>query len=259
MRSYHSTPYRRGDRAKFALTVSSHVSGILGYGKISLSIFAQILRFAIHFFDHHMLYERKEGRMEQTSIYGSHLPDLIQAQQELLSMLEEARGELAEKLSMDPVEHCLSRIKSEESMREKCRRKGLPETPESALSKVHDAIGVRIVCAFIDDIYALRDAIAEFSDCEIITEKDYIRHAKPNGYRSYHMILLLHGTYYAEVQLRTISMDTWAALEHHMKYKKAIGGNTELIVGELKRCADELASTDVSMQTIRNLILEQEE
>ena len=72
------------------------------------------------------------------------------------------------------------------------------------------------------------------------------------------MILRVHqetGEYlFAELQLRTISMDTWAALEHHMKYKKDIGGNSALIVSELKRCADELAATDASMQTIRDMI-----
>ena len=64
------------------------------------------------------------------------------------------------------------------------------------------------------------------------------------------------GDYHAELQLRTISMDTWAAREHHLKYKKDVGGRQALIVDELKRCADELASTDLSMQTIRDMILE---
>lgn len=68
------------------------------------------------------------------------------------------------------------------------------------------------------------------------------------------MIVRVDGRYPAEIQLRTISMDTWAALEHHLKYKKDIGGNLDLITGELKRCADELASTDASMQTIRDMI-----
>ena len=61
------------------------------------------------------------------------------------------------------------------------------------------------------------------------------------------------GTFYVELQLRTIAMDTWAALEHKMKYKKDIP-NQELLVAELKRVADELASCDLSMQTIRELI-----
>ena len=56
-----------------------------------------------------------------------------------------------------------------------------------------------------------------------------------------------------EIQLRTIAMDCWASLEHQLKYKKDIK-NTALIVEELKRCADEMASTDLSMQTIRDLI-----
>lgn len=34
-------------------------------------------------------------------------------------------------------------------------------------------------------------------------------------------------------------MDSWASLEHQMKYKHDIK-NPELIVKELKRCADEL-------------------
>ena len=42
-----------------------------------------------------------------------------------------------------------------------------------------------------------------------------------------------------------------------MKYKKNIK-NPEMISRELKRCADELASCDLSMQTIRNLIKEEE-
>ena len=61
------------------------------------------------------------------------------------------------------------------------------------------------------------------------------------------------GYFFAEIQLRTIAMDSWASLEHQMKYKHTIK-NPEMIVRELKRCADELAACDVSMQTIRNLI-----
>ena len=100
----------------------------------------------------------------------------------------------------------------------------------------------------------------------MVEEKDYIRNVKPNGYRSYHMILRTcdgrapagcgdTDGFYVEVQLRTISMDTWAALEHHLKYKKEAPVNERLIVDELKRCADELASTDLSMQALRDLIL----
>ena len=85
--------------------------------------------------------------------------------------------------------------------------------------------------------------------------------ADPDGedYRSLHVLLNVPfgvggiSDIDIEIQLRTIAMDCWASLEHQLKYKKNIK-NTALIVEELKRCADEMASTDLSMQTIRDLI-----
>lgn len=91
-------------------------------------------------------------------------------------------------------------------------------------------------------------------------EKDYVKNPKPNGYRSYHLILeepieiegIKHNVY-VEIQIRTIAMDFWSSLEHEIKYKKDIK-NTELIVSELKKCADVIATTDLNMQSIKNLI-----
>jgi len=153
-------------------------------------------------------------------------------------------------------------------MEEKCQRKNLPRVPESALKEIRDAIGIRIVCGFIEDIYQTIEVLRQLEGCEIVLEKDYIRAAKPNGYRSYHLILEVEtpyedchgqnpGRYFVEIQLRTIAMDSWASLEHQMKYKHEIK-DSKRIVRELKRCADELASCDVTMQTIRNLIRESE-
>lgn len=192
------------------------------------------------------------------SIYGNHINRMEEIVKNMQDRIAGLREKILNEQGMDPIEHYLARIKSDESMREKCRRNGLPETEESALKEIKDAIGIRIVCAFLDDVYIMRDYIIQMPDISVIQEKDYIRKAKPNGYRSYHMILQTSDGYYIEVQLRTISMDTWAALEHHMKYKKNLTCDTELIVAELKRCADELASTDVSMQAIKNLIMESE-
>ena len=204
------------------------------------------------------------------SIYGEARPELEKVREAVLKEIRKIREEMAAELDMDPIEHLESRIKAEDSMREKCRRRGLPETPESALIHIFDAVGLRIVCAFVDDVYTIRDRLAALPQIEAIEEKDYIKNVKPNGYRSYHMIIrydlgqkdpaaaksITGGKYYAEIQLRTISMDTWAALEHHLKYKKNIKGNVDLIEKELKRCADELASTDGSMQTLRDMIRE---
>lgn len=190
------------------------------------------------------------------SLYGTHLEEMDAVMRKLVDRINQGADQIKKKTGMEPVEHLKFRIKDEESMREKCRRNDLPETEESALEVIHDAIGIRVVCSFLDDVFSIRDYIVSQSDIEIIQEKDYIRNVKPSGYRSYHMIVKTDG-YYAEIQIRTISMDTWAALEHHIRYKKNIGGNTELIFRELRRCADEFASTDASMHTIRSLIQEE--
>ncbi len=91
---------------------------------------------------------------------------------------------------------------------------------------------------------------------EIVQEKDYYSYPKPNGYRSYHILLkTLPDETHAEMQLRTIATDFWAELEHQLKYKKEIP-NEKMLHGELKRCADEIASLDLPMQTIREIIQE---
>ena len=87
------------------------------------------------------------------------------------------------------------------------------------------------------------------SDIEIITEKDYISHPKPNGYRSLHLTIRLPVFFAekeihvpAEIQLRTIAMDFWASLEHTIRYKKNLPINAE-VETELKECADRLVSS----------------
>lgn len=198
------------------------------------------------------------------SIYGAWKDALPQVLQHIVSQIEEFSRKHKEETDEAAYEHLIYRIKSEESMRDKCIRKGLPESPISALYDIHDAIGIRIVCCFLNDIYENIDFIRSMPGCTIVKGKDYIRNAKPNGYRSYHLIIDMEtpmedvkgqnpGHFFAEIQLRTIAMDSWASLEHQMKYKKDIR-NPEMITRELKRCADELASCDLSMQTIRNLI-----
>ncbi|MGB4661560.1 MAG: GTP pyrophosphokinase family protein [Mobilitalea sp.] len=179
---------------------------------------------------------------------------------EVLSRLDIIRKYKMAQQAKDPVEHCKARIKSAESMKEKLQRRNLPVTVEHALNDIYDAAGIRVVCTFLDDIYCVVNMLKNQQDILIVEEKDYIRYPKPNGYRSYHMILQvpLHledriEKVYCELQIRTIAMDCWACLEHQLKYKKDIP-NQEMIMEELKRCADEIASTDLNFQTIWDMI-----
>lgn len=200
------------------------------------------------------------------SIYGKYADYLPLILEDFSQRIQERNDLVKKETGYKLFEHVISRVKTPKSMVEKCQRKGFEVSTESVLRQIRDSIGLRIVCGFVDDIYRLVDVIHSFEDCRIVVEKDYIKNAKPNGYRSYHMIVEVEtpypdclgndqGSYFIEIQLRTIAMDSWASLEHQMKYKHDIK-DPKRIVRELKRCADELASCDLSMQTIRNLIQE---
>ena len=189
--------------------------------------------------------------------YGRQFDSLKRLEQVLLDIIHEYPTQ-GYPNGIEPILYCKSRIKRPESMMQKLEQHGLPTHGESALSNMHDAVGVRIVCSFLDDVYKIAGWLGARSEFEIFETKDYIAYPKPNGYRSLHLVLSFPSSsnqkLMAEIQLRTIAIDFWAALEHQLKYKKNIK-HEKTICSELKRCADEIASVDVSMQTLRDLIL----
>lgn len=213
-----------------------------------------------------MDYSVPEVTSAEREFYGENLILLEGAISEFLSCMDMIRRYEVQLGNRDPVASSQTRIKSVESMRQKLQRLALPVTAESAMKNVFDAAGVRLVCPFIQDIDRTAELIRAIPGVQIQTEKDYIRSPKPNGYRSYHMILSMplrflgnsQKTVWLEVQLRTIAMDCWANIEHQLKYKQNIPDQA-LLLQELKRCADEITSTDLSLQTIRDLIEHHEE
>ena len=143
-------------------------------------------------------------------------------------------------------------------MAAKLRKRGFPVTPEAALTKVNDALGVQILCAFFDDIYRTASWLRHHLDFHVLQIKDYIAHPKSSGYRSYHVILeILSGEgkgMKAEVQIRTVALDFWADLEHQLQYKRQNGAGKPPAAA-LKQCAEDLISADLSVQSIRNRII----
>ena len=213
-----------------------------------------------------MDYSVPEVTSAEREFYGENLILLEGAISEFLSCMDMIRRYEVQLGNRDPVASSQTRIKSAESMRQKLQRLAFPVTAESAMKNVFDAAGIRLVCPFIQDIDRTAELIRAIPGVQIQTEKDYIRSPKPNGYRSYHMILSMPlrflgnspKTVWLEVQLRTIAMDCWANIEHQLKYKQNIPDQA-LLLQELKRCADEITSTDLSLQTIRDLIEHHEE
>lgn len=165
----------------------------------------------------------------------------------------------------NPITSINSRLKSSTSIREKLSRKGLPFTIENVEDNLYDVAGIRVVCSYVDDIYVLAEALAQQDDITVIRRKDYIRNPKPNGYRSYHMIVSVPVFFSdqtremaVEVQIRTIAMDFWASLEHQLKYKQEVPNQAE-IVRSLTACAEQIAVIDEQMWQVRQQIEQSED
>ena len=155
----------------------------------------------------------------------------------------------------DPIHNIESRLKTVESTYEKLKRRGYAQTPQN-LSRLTDIAGVRVVCGYIEDIYKIARVFLNQNGIRLLKEKDYIKNPKPNGYRSLHLIVevpvslsTLQMGMPVEIQLRTISMNMWASLEHEVSYKV----NADLVDSyraELKACADDLFAVEERMQKI---------
>ena len=164
----------------------------------------------------------------------------------------------------NPIEHIKARIKTPESIVKKLKRYGQESTIDNMVKYINDIAGIRIICSFNQDIYQIADMIARQKDVTVLYVKDYIRKPKPNGYKSYHMVVtipiyLTEGPVETkvEIQIRTIAQDFWASLDHQLKYKKDIGAAADEISEDLRQCAEVIAATDQHMLQIRKRIEEQ--
>ncbi len=175
---------------------------------------------------------------------------------EVRTKIEILSEDFAVRHDYNPIHHMERRLKIPTSIEEKLQRLGKEISIEAARDNIFDIAGIRVVCNFVDDVYAVAEMLVSQEDVTLITKKDYIANPKPNGYRSLHLVVsvpvyLMSGVKEVpvEIQIRTVAMDFWASLEHQLRYKKTkdIPKNIDI---ELKACAEVSAKLDVRMQKI---------
>lgn len=160
----------------------------------------------------------------------------------------------------NPISAIKTRLKSTKSIVDKLYRYDVPITPQSVEDNLNDVAGVRVVCSFEKDVYLLAEALLSQDDITLISKKDYIANPKDNGYRSLHLIVAVpiylvneKRIMRVEIQLRTIAMDSWATLEHQLRYKKNFEF-TEEMAEELYICSKLSADLDHKMDKLRKLL-----
>ena len=179
---------------------------------------------------------------------------------EMRTKLEVLSRDMTVRYRRNPIEFIESRLKKPSSIARKLEKLGHKVTVQNMQKYLSDIAGIRVLCAYIDDIYEIARMLAHQKDMNIVTVKDYIKQPKDNGYRSYHMIVEIP-VYFSdevrpvrcEIQIRTIAMDFWATLDHDMQYKKQVE-DAEQIMQELKECADEIHQIDEKMMRLRERI-----
>lgn len=187
------------------------------------------------------------------------------ALKEVGTKLEILNDEFVHIHNYNPIEYIKSRIKTPESIVKKLKKGGYESTIENMVTYVKDIAGIRIVCSFTSDIYKLAEMIGRQNDLTVISVKDYMKHPKESGYKSYHMIVSvpIFLSYRVvdtkvEIQIRTIAMDFWASLEHKIYYKFE-GNAPEYISRDLRECAEIVSNLDAKMLSLNQAILEAKE
>ena len=143
-------------------------------------------------------------------------------------------------------------------------KKELPVTVEAAADNIRDIAGIRVICYFEEDVYAVAECLRLQQDLIFIRERDYIQKPKDSGYESYHVIYgvpVYHvdGMEYfpVEIQIRTMSMDFWASMEHRICYKNEDARKEEL-QKSLVRFSKELKDMERSMRGHLNSTIDEE-
>ena len=161
----------------------------------------------------------------------------------------------------NPIEHIKSRMKTSESIVKKLKRYGYESTIENMVKYINDIAGIRVICSFTSDIYRIADMIGNQNDIKVISVKDYIKHPKSSGYKSYHMLVTVPVflsdrivEVKVEIQIRTVAMDFWASLEHKINYKFE-GNAPQHIKTELVECARMVSDLDARMLSLNEEIL----
>ena len=137
---------------------------------------------------------------------------------QLTSKLEILKQEFQVCKNRNPIENIETRVKSPESIKGKMERRGVPLTVSSMVKNIMDIAGIRVVCPFISDVYYIADFLLRQEDIE-------------------------------KIQLRTIAMEFWAALEHQLRYKKN-RNRMEGLQKQLKQCAELITAADCKMQQL---------
>ncbi len=163
------------------------------------------------------------------------------------------------------------RIKSFDSYYKKVLRKEADKITEfSSLICLTDMLGIRLICAFLEDINLAISQIKELFEIKEVEVKGTEKNFSEFGYESIHVLVKipeecfppkderfknlmpLGGELVCEIQIRTILQDAWAEVEHELIYKTEFSPFDAPLRRKLAAINASLSLADITFQEIRD-------
>ncbi|MBR7079382.1 MAG: (p)ppGpp synthetase [Treponema sp.] len=159
-----------------------------------------------------------------------------------------------------------NRIKSFSSYYKKILRQKPKEAAESkTLVTLTDMMGIRVICAFLEDIDLVEKQLEEVYDVKEIERKGSQQSFREFGYESVHVLIaipedckpedksvFLPPDLVCEIQIRTILQDAWAEVEHELIYKSEFNPFDKPLRRKLASINASLTLADTIFQEIRD-------
>lgn len=164
-----------------------------------------------------------------------------------------------------------SRVKSFDSYYKKVLRLKSKQMEETdSLIYLTDMMGIRMICAFLEDINIALEQIKKLFDIKEVEVKGAEKKFSEFGYESIHVLVKipeefipeLKGKYknlqklsdelVCEIQIRTILQDAWAEVEHELIYKTEFNPFDIPLRRKLASINASLTLADITFQEIRD-------
>lgn len=193
--------------------------------------------------------------------YETYLP-------QLRHIMDKIHLKLVENIKLSSQPTYKLRIKSFDSYYKKVLRQKPSEVFASdKLVCITDIIGIRIICAFLEDIGEVKEQLLELFDVKEVEVKGSEQSFKEFGYESVHVLVGLDedcidsdeatahplpDELVCEIQIRTILQDAWAEVEHELIYKTEFTPFDMPLRRKLASMNASLSLADIIFQEIRD-------
>ncbi|MBQ5400107.1 MAG: tetratricopeptide repeat protein [Treponema sp.] len=182
---------------------------------------------------------------------------------EILSKIE---ARLKKVIQIQSLPTYKSRIKSFKSYYKKILRQKPDEAAKpGTLATLTDMIGIRVICAFIEDLSVVQKILLDNFDVREVEKKGAEQSFREFGYESVHVLISipedclpvehvkpLPENLVCEIQIRTILQDAWAEVEHELVYKSDFNPFDKPLRRKLASINASLSLADTIFQEIRD-------